>query len=120
MREHAPPHVQVKAAGGIRTFAALLEVRAAGAMRCGATRTIEMLEACKRALEFRKAVASHSQGCRSGYPGMWRRMRPYPNGVLSRRLTSVTQPRWGRGGNSATEPRVAAQPVGYGTQRRWR
>jgi deoxyribose-phosphate aldolase len=51
MRAHAPPHVQVKAAGGIRTFAALLEVRAAGATRCGATRTIEMLEACKRATE---------------------------------------------------------------------
>jgi deoxyribose-phosphate aldolase len=51
MRQHAPPHVQVKAAGGIRTFAALLEVRAVGVTRCGATRTIEMLEACRRSLE---------------------------------------------------------------------
>ena len=50
MRRHAPPHVQVKAAGGIRTFAALLEVRAAGVTRCGATRTVEMLDECKRLL----------------------------------------------------------------------
>jgi deoxyribose-phosphate aldolase len=55
MRQHAPPHVQVKAAGGIRTFAALLEVRAVGVTRCGATRTIEMLEACQRTLEQRQA-----------------------------------------------------------------
>jgi len=50
MRQHAPPHVQVKAAGGIRTFAALLEVRAVGATRCGATRTVDMLDECKRLL----------------------------------------------------------------------
>jgi deoxyribose-phosphate aldolase len=50
MRRHAPPHVQVKAAGGIRTFAALLEVRAVGATRCGATRTVEMLGECRRLL----------------------------------------------------------------------
>jgi len=30
MRRHSPPHVQVKAAGGIRTLDALLEVRAIG------------------------------------------------------------------------------------------
>lgn len=50
MRRHAPPHVQVKAAGGIRTLAALLEVRAVGVTRCGATRTVEMLEECRRGL----------------------------------------------------------------------
>ena len=50
MRRHAPPHVQVKAAGGIRTLAALLEVRAIGVTRCGATRTVEMLEECRRLL----------------------------------------------------------------------
>jgi deoxyribose-phosphate aldolase len=51
MRRHAPPHVQVKAAGGIRTLAALLEVRAIGVTRCGATRTVEMLEECRRLLD---------------------------------------------------------------------
>jgi deoxyribose-phosphate aldolase len=51
MRKHAPPHVQVKAAGGIRTLDALLEARAAGVTRVGATRTVEMLSECKRRLE---------------------------------------------------------------------
>lgn len=43
MRKHSPAHVQVKAAGGIRTLDALLEVRALGVTRCGATKTVEML-----------------------------------------------------------------------------
>jgi deoxyribose-phosphate aldolase len=50
MRKHAPPHVQVKAAGGVRTLDALLEVRAVGCTRCGATRTREILDECKRRL----------------------------------------------------------------------
>jgi deoxyribose-phosphate aldolase len=50
MRKHSPPHVQVKAAGGIRTFDALLEVRAVGAARCGATATVAILEECRRRL----------------------------------------------------------------------
>ncbi len=51
MRKHSPPHVQVKAAGGVRTLDALLEVRAIGVARCGATRTAEMLNECKRRLD---------------------------------------------------------------------
>jgi len=50
MREHAPPHVQVKAAGGVRTLDRLLEVRALGVTRAGATRTVDILEECKRRL----------------------------------------------------------------------
>jgi len=50
MRQHSPPHVQVKAAGGVRTLDRLLEVRALGVTRAGATRTVEMLEECKRQL----------------------------------------------------------------------
>ncbi len=50
MRKHSPPHVQVKAAGGIRTLDALLEVRAIGVTRVGATRTVEILEECKKRL----------------------------------------------------------------------
>jgi deoxyribose-phosphate aldolase len=50
MRRHSPPHVQVKAAGGIRTLDALLEVRAIGVTRVGATRTVEILEECKKRL----------------------------------------------------------------------
>ncbi len=50
MRRHAPAHVQVKAAGGVRTFDALLEMRAIGVTRIGATRTAEILDECKRRL----------------------------------------------------------------------
>jgi deoxyribose-phosphate aldolase len=47
MRENSPAHVQVKAAGGIRTLDGLLEVRALGVARSGATKTAEMLDECK-------------------------------------------------------------------------
>ena len=50
MRRHSPPAVQVKAAGGIRTLDALLEVRAIGVTRVGATRTAEMLDDCRQRL----------------------------------------------------------------------
>lgn len=50
MRRHSPPHVQVKAAGGIRDLDAALAVRAVGATRFGCTRTVEVLEECKRRL----------------------------------------------------------------------
>jgi len=50
MRKHSPPEVQVKAAGGVRTLDALLEVRALGVTRVGASRTVEILEECRRRL----------------------------------------------------------------------
>jgi deoxyribose-phosphate aldolase len=50
MRKHSPPHVQVKAAGGIRDLDAALAVRAIGVTRFGCTRTREVLEECKRRL----------------------------------------------------------------------
>jgi deoxyribose-phosphate aldolase len=50
MRLHSPAHVQIKAAGGVRSLDRLLEVRALGVSRVGATRTVEMLEECKRRL----------------------------------------------------------------------
>ncbi|HEV7282966.1 MAG TPA: deoxyribose-phosphate aldolase [Pirellulaceae bacterium] len=52
MRKHASPHVQVKAAGGVRDLDALLEVRALGVSRCGASRTKEMLDECRRRLNL--------------------------------------------------------------------
>jgi deoxyribose-phosphate aldolase len=52
MRKHSPPHVQVKAAGGIRDLDALLAVRAIGVSRVGATRTESMLEDCRKRLEL--------------------------------------------------------------------
>jgi len=50
MRAHCPPQVQVKAAGGIRTFDRLLEVRALGVTRVGATQTAAILDECRRRL----------------------------------------------------------------------
>jgi deoxyribose-phosphate aldolase len=50
MRRHAPPQVQIKAAGGVRDLDALLAVRALGVSRCGASRTQEMLDECRRRL----------------------------------------------------------------------
>jgi deoxyribose-phosphate aldolase len=50
MRAHAAPGVQVKAAGGVRTLDRLLEVRALGVTRSGATRTAEILDECRRRL----------------------------------------------------------------------
>ncbi|MGD0015342.1 MAG: deoxyribose-phosphate aldolase [Bryobacteraceae bacterium] len=50
MRRHAAPHVQVKAAGGVRDLDMLLRVRAAGATRCGASRTAAILEEARRRL----------------------------------------------------------------------
>jgi len=50
MRAHCPAHVQVKAAGGIRTLDALLDVKAAGATRVGASRTRDILDECRQRL----------------------------------------------------------------------
>ena len=50
MRAHSPAHVQVKAAGGVRTFDALLEVRAVGATRVGASGTVKILDECRARL----------------------------------------------------------------------
>jgi deoxyribose-phosphate aldolase len=44
MRAHSPAHVQVKAAGGVRTLDALLDVMNVGVTRIGATATETILE----------------------------------------------------------------------------
>jgi deoxyribose-phosphate aldolase len=51
MRRCSPPHVQVKAAGGVRTFDRLLAVRALGVARVGATATKAILDECKARLK---------------------------------------------------------------------
>jgi|ERR1043166_5434491 deoxyribose-phosphate aldolase len=50
MRRCSPPHVQVKAAGGVRTFERLLAVRSLGVMRVGATATKAILDECRATL----------------------------------------------------------------------
>jgi deoxyribose-phosphate aldolase len=50
MRRCSPAQVQVKAAGGVRTFDRLLAVRAIGVTRVGATATRQILDECKKRL----------------------------------------------------------------------
>ncbi len=52
MRQHAATHVQVKAAGGVRDLDGLLAVRDLGVTRCGASRTKDMLDDCRRRLNL--------------------------------------------------------------------
>lgn len=50
MRKHSPARVQVKAAGGVRTLDRLLEVRALGVTRAGASKTAEILDEARKRL----------------------------------------------------------------------
>ena len=50
MRRCSPPKVQVKAAGGVRSYERLLAVRALGVTRVGATATKAILDECKARL----------------------------------------------------------------------
>lgn len=67
MRKHSPANVQVKAAGGVRTLDRLLEVRALGVTRCGATQTVAILEEAKKRLGLPTAVAAQAEGA----PGLY-------------------------------------------------
>jgi deoxyribose-phosphate aldolase len=62
MRANTPLNIAVKAAGGVRTLDALLEVMAIGVTRVGATATATMLDDFKA----RKAGAAAPQGASSG------------------------------------------------------
>jgi deoxyribose-phosphate aldolase len=66
MRANTSPHVQVKAAGGVRTLDALLEVMAVGVTRCGATATAAMLDDFK-ARKAGAVPASAGSGLEGGY-----------------------------------------------------
>ncbi len=56
MRASTPPHVQVKAAGGVRTLDALIEVMNLGVTRIGATATAAIID------DFRARKAGASAG----------------------------------------------------------
>ncbi len=64
MRAHAAQDVQVKAAGGVRDMDQVLEVRALGVTRIGASRTASMLNECRQrlGLEVIDATASGATG----------------------------------------------------------
>ena len=57
MRQHCPPSVQIKAAGGVRTLDDLLLVRSLGVTRIGATATAAMLDDAKKRGIGEKPVA---------------------------------------------------------------
>lgn len=62
MRANTSPHIQVKAAGGVRTLDALLEVMALGVTRIGATATATIID------DFRDRKAGN-QGVAAGAAG---------------------------------------------------
>ncbi|MEN9581318.1 MAG: Deoxyribose-phosphate aldolase 2 [Pseudomonadota bacterium] len=66
MRKYSPPHVQVKAAGGIRDYDGLLEARAVGVTRVGASRTAEILGECRRRLGL-EPIQFQAAATPSGY-----------------------------------------------------
>jgi deoxyribose-phosphate aldolase len=65
MRAHTSPPTQVKAAGGVRTLDALLEVMALGVTRVGATATQTIIDDF-RARKAGLAAASSSSGSKGG------------------------------------------------------
>lgn len=62
MRASCSPHVQVKAAGGVRDLDGLIKVRDLGATRCGATATAAMLD------DYRRRAAAEIAGQRAERP----------------------------------------------------
>jgi len=62
MRLHCPPSVQIKAAGGVRTLADLLRVRALGVSRIGATATQAILDEARSRFERSGTVAATPAG----------------------------------------------------------
>lgn len=67
MVEHTPDNVQVKAAGGVRTLDKLLEVRALGVTRIGASATQTILEECRGVLAGGTAGDVASADASTGY-----------------------------------------------------
>jgi deoxyribose-phosphate aldolase len=68
MRRHTPERVQVKAAGGVRDLDKLLEVRAVGVTRVGASRTREILDDCRRRLNLGLvSLPESAPGSAAGY-----------------------------------------------------
>ncbi|MFM2106449.1 MAG: hypothetical protein RL338_1481 [Chloroflexota bacterium] len=67
MRASVSPRVQVKAAGGIRTLDALIEVLALGVTRVGATQTQSMLDEFRARKAGRTVGARSSDGAGTGY-----------------------------------------------------
>jgi deoxyribose-phosphate aldolase len=66
MRKHCSANVQIKAAGGVRDLDALLDVRAIGVTRAGATQTARILDECRRRLASETAAAEETASALQG------------------------------------------------------
>jgi deoxyribose-phosphate aldolase len=67
MRANTSPHVQVKAAGGVRTLDALLEVMALGVTRVGATATATIIDDFRARKAGSGPVAAAAGATEGGY-----------------------------------------------------
>jgi deoxyribose-phosphate aldolase len=67
MRANTSPHIQVKAAGGVRTLDALLEVMALGVTRIGATATKTILDDFRARKSGAAPAVAASDGAQGGY-----------------------------------------------------
>jgi deoxyribose-phosphate aldolase len=67
MRANTSPHVQVKAAGGVRTLDALLEVMALGVTRVGATATATIMDDFRARKAGLAPVSAASGSTEGGY-----------------------------------------------------
>jgi len=66
MRANSPEHVQVKAAGGIRDFEAVLKARGLGVSRIGSSRTNQLLDVCRERLGL-EPIKVDGPSSESGY-----------------------------------------------------
>lgn len=66
MRKHSGPQVQVKAAGGVRELDKLLEVKALGVSRVGASATKVILDECRKRLGM-DPIITDDASTSSGY-----------------------------------------------------
>ena len=85
MRRAAPPHVKLKAAGGVRTLDAMIEAAELGCDRIGASRTAEILDELKSrlgALSFQRMPIRARQCGR----------RPSRSGSVSARFSNRSTP----------------------------
>jgi deoxyribose-phosphate aldolase len=66
MRSHSPEHVQVKAAGGVKDMDMMLEVRSMGVSRVGSSRTVSILDDCRKRLNL-EPLGTGTSASEGGY-----------------------------------------------------
>ena len=102
MRANTSPHIQVKAAGGVRTLDALLDVMALGVTRIGATATKTIID------DFRARKAGRA-------PAGGRRWRREQRLVLMSAATSVPVLAWMDEARSVLDRLATTQADAHGT-----